>query len=188
MGSYLGFGCVYFVKEIFYLSINKLIEMVIDKGIRYFDVVFFYGRGIVEYMLGKVLKNYCNEVIIVIKVGIVKVVDFDLKLIVRLLLFFVRLFFCLKKRNLLINYFRIKMNFDINFVDNSIYELLLNLEIDFLDILFLYMVCLEDINDDLLIYFEKIKSLGVVNKIGIVIMKEDSIEINNEFLKFFDVN
>ena len=187
-GSHLGFGCAYLAKEISYSSTNKLIGTAIDKGIRHFDVAPSYGRGTAEHTLGKALKNHRNEVTIATKVGIAKIVDSDLKLITRSLLSPVRSFLRSKKRSLPTNTSKSKTNFEVNFVENSIQESLFNLGTDYLDILFLHMVRLEDINDDLLIYLEKIKSSGVANKIGIATTKEYSIEINNKFPKFFDVN
>lgn len=49
-----------------------MVDVVWESGICYFDVVFFYGVGLVEMCFGEVLlKRNCDEYVLSMKVGCV---------------------------------------------------------------------------------------------------------------------
>ena len=65
--SRIGFGCMSLKKE--NADAAKILHQAIDRGINYFDTADLYDKGANEELLGRVLKQKRNQVILATKAG-----------------------------------------------------------------------------------------------------------------------
>lgn len=186
----VGMGCAYLAKEITYTSTNRLVWAAIDNGVNHFDVAPSYGRGTGEKTLGKALLGIRDRVTIASKVGIEAYPDSNVKLALRALASPLRSYLRSRKIKELNRdkITRTKTNFSLKFVDKSLKNSLNDLRIDTLDVLFLHMVQLDDIRDELLAYIEKVKKDGLVLNVGLATSKTDINNIVDKYPGFFDVH
>jgi D-threo-aldose 1-dehydrogenase len=66
----LGFGTAGIFHEPSRANRKRLIETAVEAGIRHFDVAPIYGLGLAESEVGRALRRYRDDVVIVTKVGI----------------------------------------------------------------------------------------------------------------------
>lgn len=197
----LGFGCAYLIGGVNAPGARRMVDAVLDRGLRHFDVAPIYGMGTAEDVLGRALAGRRHDVTIASKVGLASPVPNPLKLLVRSLAAPLRAAFpklAAKPRATAARPADTVPDrapadsapagdFSLPFVEASVTATMRRLRTDYLDVLLLHEATVADVSEELLRYLEDGRASGRFRAVGIGSTHERSVAIARRFETVFDV-
>jgi len=187
----LGFGGAYLTGGWEARGNRRLVDIAFEVGIRHFDVAPVYGIGTAEDVLGDALKGRRERVTIASKVGIARPCLTAKVQAIRFLAQPLRKLapsLTHKGFSHVTNKPTRRGQFSCAFVEASLTETLRRLKTDYLDILHLHEVALEDISDKLLTFLDVRRRQGMFRCLGVASAPERMAPIAaSEVADAFDV-
>jgi D-threo-aldose 1-dehydrogenase len=165
----IGFGCSHITAGFEARSNIRLLRSVYDLGVRHFDTAPLYGHGTSEEVVGDAFRQDRHKITIATKVGIPHGTLSYKRQLVRFLATPIRRWTpgISKFATRQIYSGKPVTDFSLSSIDRSLENSLTNLKTDYIDILLLHEVCIEDISDELLNKLQGLVSQGKVRRLGI---------------------
>ena len=165
----IGFGCSHITGGFEARSNVRLLRSAYDLGLRHFDTAPLYGHGTSEEVVGDAFRGDRHKITIATKVGIPHGVLSRKNQLVRFLASPIRRWTpgISKLATRKIYSTKPVTDFSLSSIERSVENSLTKLKTDYVDILLLHEVCLEDISDELLGKLQGLVSEGKVRRLGI---------------------
>ena len=182
--SLLGFGC----QRIAALSrdrqdVERAIYTALDSGVNFFDTADSYNEGHSEQLLGKLLRNQRQQIIICTKAGhyqgicqaVIRQTKPYLQSILRTSTFAHKSAVSAATR------FSGKQNFDPKYIVKSIKRSLRRLETDYIDLFYLHNPSSESLSDDLFGALDDMKERGHIRYYGVSCSSREALHASDEY-------
>jgi aryl-alcohol dehydrogenase-like predicted oxidoreductase len=186
----LGFGCSALSAGSSRRHSIMLVHKANDAGIMHFDVAPPYGMGTAEDVLGEALKGRRHNVTVATKVGISRPRHPQVVMFVRSLASPVRKLVPKLTRRFGASAYAgltARGRFDARFVEASVMDSLRRLRTEYVDLLLLHEVTLDQLTDELLFLLETLRRKGVTRALGTGTSYENTLAIRAQHSTFFDV-
>jgi aryl-alcohol dehydrogenase-like predicted oxidoreductase len=177
----IGFGCSHITGGLESRSNVRLLRTAYDLGVTHFDAAPMYGHGTSEEVVGDAFRRDRQKITIATKVGIPHGTMSFKNQFVRLVASPIRQWapgiskFATRK----IYATKLRTDFSLSSIERSLEKSLIKLKTDYIDILLLHEVSIEDMSDELLTKLQRLVSAGKVRRLGIGTTIRNATEIRN---------
>jgi aryl-alcohol dehydrogenase-like predicted oxidoreductase len=164
----IGFGCSHITGGFEARSNIRLLRSAYDLGVRHFDTAPLYGHGTSEEVVGETFRRDRHEITIATKVGIPHGTLSYKRQLVRFLASPIRRWTpgISKFATRQIYSTKPATDFSLSSIERSLENSLTKLKTDYVDILLLHEVCIEDFSEELLDKLRSLVSEGKVRRLG----------------------
>jgi predicted oxidoreductase len=182
----IGFGCSHITGGFEERSNVRLLRLAYDCGVRHFDTAPMYGHGTSEQVVGAAFRRDRSKVTIATKVGIPHGSLSYTRQIFRLVATPVRRWTPQLSKHAAKRIYSTppRTDFSLSSIDRSLERSLNNLKTDYIDILLLHEVRLDDISDELMKKLQTFVQEGKVLRVGVGTTTERIRQITNAGIDF----